>query len=229
MHDHREADVAHLGRHVAADALPAPTRAIEPVDAAMVLLVETIGVAGAEADAVRVVEGDVAGVETGDDLHAPRPAARSSRRHPGTHAHAAAGHREVEMLRVARSTMIECSLGPSGVPSCTVPNHWRYCGSSLMQENGAQLRPPSIERNRPCGEVPAYQTSGSLACAGASQNVVDAARVEAVLRRAEGGRRRGFLPGLAKIGGAEDRRPEVAGLRGGEAACGRRAGRAQGG
>ena len=30
--------------------------------------------------------------------------------------------------------MIECSLGPSGVPSCTVPIHSRYCASSLMGE-----------------------------------------------------------------------------------------------
>src|SRR5512143_1389344 len=69
------------------------------------------------------------------------------------------------------STMIECSFGPSGVPSCTVPIHSRYCGSSLMVENGDQVTPPSSERNSPCGEVPAYQTPGSLACAGVSQKV----------------------------------------------------------
>src|SRR5688572_6568631 len=69
------------------------------------------------------------------------------------------------------SIMIECILGPSGVPSCTVPIHSRYCGSSLMDENGAQVTPPSSERNRPCGEVPAYHTLGSLACAGVNQNV----------------------------------------------------------
>jgi hypothetical protein len=45
--------------------------------------------------------------------------------------------------RCAGSTMIECSFGPSGVPSCTLPIHCRYCGSSLMHENGAQLMPPS--------------------------------------------------------------------------------------
>src|SRR5574338_709561 len=58
------------------------------------------------------------------------------------------------------STMIECSLGPSGVPSCTVPIHSRYCGSSLMLEYGAHVRPPSSERKRPCGDVPAYHTPG---------------------------------------------------------------------
>ncbi len=67
--------------------------------------------------------------------------------------------------------MIECSFGPSGVPSCSEPIHSRYFGSSLMVENGSQVTPPSSERNRPWGEVPAYQTFGSLACAGVSQKV----------------------------------------------------------
>ena len=40
-----------------------------------------------------------------------------------------------------------------------------------MDENGAQLTPPSSERNKPCGEVPAYQTFGALAGPGVSQNV----------------------------------------------------------
>jgi hypothetical protein len=33
--------------------------------------------------------------------------------------------------------MIECSMGPSGAPSWTVPIHSRYCGSSLIVENGS--------------------------------------------------------------------------------------------
>jgi len=40
-----------------------------------------------------------------------------------------------------------------------------------MIENGSHESPPSFERNNPCGDVPAYQTLGSLACAGVSQNV----------------------------------------------------------
>jgi hypothetical protein len=35
----------------------------------------------------------------------------------------------------------------------------------------SQLAPLSAERNSPCGDVPAYQTPGSLAWPGASQNV----------------------------------------------------------
>src|SRR5882757_9922657 len=69
------------------------------------------------------------------------------------------------------STMIECSFGPSGVPSCAVPIHFRYCGSSLIPEKGSHLTPPSSERNSPCGDVPAYHESGSLAWPGVSQNV----------------------------------------------------------
>src|SRR5260370_35589825 len=69
------------------------------------------------------------------------------------------------------STMIECSFGPSGVPSCTVPIHFRYCGSSLIMENGLQVTPPSSYRNSPCGEVPAYLPPGWLAWPGLSQHV----------------------------------------------------------
>jgi hypothetical protein len=67
--------------------------------------------------------------------------------------------------------MIECSFGPSGVPSCTVPIHSRYCASSLMLEKGDQVDPPSSERKSPCGEVPANQTPGCEACPGVSQKV----------------------------------------------------------
>ncbi len=72
--------------------------------------------------------------------------------------------------------MIECSLGPSGVPSCTVPIQARYCGSSLIEEKGSHVTPPSSERKSPCGEVPAYQDPGSLGWPGVSQNVWSTAR-----------------------------------------------------
>src|SRR3990167_5834183 len=67
--------------------------------------------------------------------------------------------------------MIECSFGPSGVPSCSLPIQARNCGSSLTMENGSQVSPPSSERNSPCGEVPAYHALGSFAWHGVSQNV----------------------------------------------------------
>ena len=69
------------------------------------------------------------------------------------------------------STITECSFGPSGVPSCTVPIHPRNCASSLTAGSGSQLTPPSSDRNSPCGDVPAYQVSRSLAWPGVSQNV----------------------------------------------------------
>ena len=112
------------------------------------------------------------------------------------------------------STMIECSLGPSGVPSCTLPIHSRYCGSSLMPENGAQLTPPSSERNRPCGDVPAYQVSRSPAWPGVSQNVWSTDAPGGSLGRLRERRRpRGLLPVATEIGRAEHGRAEVAGLR----------------
>src|SRR6185369_9846969 len=57
MHDERETDVADRRRHVLADALPAVGRPVEAVNAAMVLLVQAVGMAWAKADAVRVVKG----------------------------------------------------------------------------------------------------------------------------------------------------------------------------
>ena len=43
-------------------------------------------------------------------------------------------------------------------------------GFSLNPATPSQLMPPSSERNSPCGDVPAYQTPGSDACPGVSQN-----------------------------------------------------------
>jgi hypothetical protein len=110
------------------------------------------------------------------------------------------------------STMIECSFGPSGVPSCTVPIHARYCGSSLIGENGAHVTPPSSERNSPCGEVPAYQTPARSAWPGVSQNVWSTARPLPSAPLVERRRPRRFLPGAAEVGRAEHRRAEVPGL-----------------
>src|SRR5678815_5992937 len=84
------------------------------------------------------------------------------------------------------STMMECSLGPSGVPSCSVPIQARYCGSSFRPENSFQVTPPSSLRNRPCGEVPAYQTPGSLPWAGVSQKVCFTVRPPSFFLKAGG-------------------------------------------
>ncbi len=68
------------------------------------------------------------------------------------------------------STRIECSFGPSGVPSWSPPHHALRCGWALNPATPFQLAPPSSERNRPCGDVPANQTPGCDACPGVSQN-----------------------------------------------------------
>src|SRR5450631_2633249 len=86
-------------------------------------------------------------------FHVPPPSTDSCTPPPDIAKYKCAGSRG--------STMIECSFGPSGVPSCTVPIHLRYSISSLTGEKGSQVMPPSFERNNPCGEVPAYQTLGS--------------------------------------------------------------------
>ena len=78
------------------------------------------------------------------------------------------------------------------------------------------MTPPSSERNRPCGEVPAYQTPGSLAWPGVSQKVWSTLRPLPSCLLRERGRLLRFLPGPAEVGGPEDRRSEVPGLRGGE-------------
>src|SRR6266540_2402859 len=74
------------------------------------------------------------------------------------------------------STMIECSFGPSGVPSCGPPIHALYRGSSFNPETGCHVTPPSSDRKRPWGEVPAYHVPASLAWPGVSQNVWSTAR-----------------------------------------------------
>ena len=64
----------------------------------------------------------------------------------------------------------------------------------MIEEKGAHVAPPSSERNRPCGEVPAYHTSGSAAGPGMSQKVWSTARPvrgSAVLAKA-GGRAASF-------------------------------------
>jgi len=119
---------------------------------------------------MRVVEGHVGHVEPLDDLEPLHQRRERSAAIDGF-VYAPARHREVEMVRVARVDDDRMELRAVGCPSCTVPIHSRYFGSSLIGENGAQVTPPSSERKRPCGEVPAYQTPGWLAWAGASQNV----------------------------------------------------------
>src|ERR1700693_2763259 len=70
MHDHRKANVTDLARHVDADSLPAPCGAVEPIDAAVVLLIQSIWLARAQAHAVRIVEPGLAGIKT---LHHVQP------------------------------------------------------------------------------------------------------------------------------------------------------------
>jgi hypothetical protein len=65
---------------------------------------------------------------------------------------------------------MERRIEPSGVPSspsCVQVAHMRC---SFQPETGTQVCPPSPERNSAGGDVPAYQSSGSLSAPGCSQN-----------------------------------------------------------
>src|SRR6478752_2934301 len=66
---------------------------------------------------------------------------------------------------------IECSFAPSGVPSWSPPHHALRFGFALNPATPSHVAPPSTERNRPCGDVPAHHTPGSLGWPGVSQNV----------------------------------------------------------
>src|SRR5258706_1145772 len=68
------------------------------------------------------------------------------------------------------STLIECSVPPSGGASCKPPIHLRRAGFALTPSTPCHVLPPSSEANRACGDVPAYQRPGSVACPGVSQN-----------------------------------------------------------
>ena len=118
------------------------------------------------------------------------------------------------MWRASRgSTRIECSFGPSGVPSWSPPHHALRCGCSLKPSTPAHVTPPSAERNSPCGEVPAYQTPGSRRVPRREpERVVDRAAAARLERRGL----RGFLPRPPAVGRAKDGGPEVAGARRGE-------------
>src|SRR4029453_191937 len=100
VHHHRKADVADTLRHALADAHPLVGRPIEAIDAAVVLLIQAVRVAGAEADTMGIMEGDVGRVELFDHLeplYERLPAAAAVPRF----VHAAAGHSEIQVRRVA--------------------------------------------------------------------------------------------------------------------------------
>ena len=69
MHDHGEADVADVLRHVPADAVPTVGGAVQLVDAAVILLVDNVADLGVNPDAVRIVP--IGGVGIREEAFAP--------------------------------------------------------------------------------------------------------------------------------------------------------------
>ena len=55
MEHHRKSDVADLLRHVPPDPLPRVARPVDLVDAAVVLLIEPVGIRRMDPDAMRIV------------------------------------------------------------------------------------------------------------------------------------------------------------------------------
>ena len=118
------------------------------------------------------------------------------------------------MCAALRGSMrIECSFGPSGVPSLSSPHHALRCGCSLKPSTPRHVAPPSSERNNPCGEVPAYQTPGCDTWPGRQpERVID----DTAAAFAKRWRLFCFVPGTPAILRAENRRAEMTCPRGGE-------------
>ena len=96
----READVADVAGHVVADPHPGGVRSVEPVDAAVVLLVQAVGPLRVEADGVRVVA--VLGVRVGQEVgRAPGVEGRPVVAAVDRLEHASAGEPDVEVVPVA--------------------------------------------------------------------------------------------------------------------------------
>ena len=137
-----------------------------------------------------------------------RPASRDS--------HAAARHAEVEMRRIARVDDDGVRLGAVGRAVLHRAHPLAELRSSLTAGSGAQLTPPSSERNRPCGEGAGVPAAALAGVAGREPEVWSTERAGAARRLAKAGGLAASLPRAAEVGGAEDRRPEVAGPGGGQ-------------
>src|ERR1700674_4758463 len=101
MHHDAETDVADFRRHVAPDSHPFVARAIEPVDAAVALLVEAIGPRRMDLQAMRVLPEFRIGIgkKVRLDVAVERPPARAS---IGSLEYAALRGDQIHVRRVAR-------------------------------------------------------------------------------------------------------------------------------
>jgi hypothetical protein len=75
---------------------------------------------------------------------------------------------------VRGSTRMECRNSPSGVANPGA--HCGRMGLSLKPATDSHRSPPSTDRNNPAGALPAYQTPGSEAWPGVTQNTRSTAR-----------------------------------------------------
>src|SRR6187549_1733319 len=83
--------------------------------------------------------------------------------------------------------LTECSIEPSGVCCSGHSAQVSHFGWSFQPSTGSHVSPPSLVVNSPCGDPPAYQTPGSSACPGMSQNTADSDRASRSPVRNAGG------------------------------------------
>ena len=208
QHD-RKADIADLLWHGFADALPAPLRAIQAVDAAVILLVEPLGSARMLHHAMRIVTERHArvGQEVRRTAFVERgPVAAGV----GGLEHAADRDRDVQVPRVAR-------VHENGVQELPVrraerrplrahrmvvePGH-RFPVLAAVRGAKQSRRGTAGVPGRPLGMVAGREPEDAL----------HGACFLAVVDLAKSGRSRGLAPTAAAIGRAEHGRPEMPGL-----------------
>ena len=216
MHHHGETDVAHLLRHFFADALPGIGRPVEPVNAAMVLLIQPVRIARAQPDAVWIVKGGVGRIESHDHIES------LDQRVPGFPAigrfvHAAAGHGEVQVRRVARVDddrmqfrSVRCAVLHAAHPF-TVLRIVVDAGKRRPRRAAVFRAEESLRRGAGVPHARLVRQAGLQ-----PEGVIDRASLLPFFRLGECGRLLYLLPLFAEIGGAVKRGAEVSGRGGGE-------------
>src|ERR1044071_2822559 len=101
MHDHGKSNIADLFGHVLTDPHPLFRGSVEPIDAAVILLIQPVWVAGTEPNAMGVVEGHSGRIEALDHVEPLHEGCECLAAVDGF-MHASSGHGEVEMHGIAR-------------------------------------------------------------------------------------------------------------------------------
>jgi hypothetical protein len=216
VQDHRETDVADRFRHLLADPLPALARALEPVDPAVVLVIEDVGLDRGDAQAVHVVAVLRVGIgqEVGGDALVERLPARAA---VGRFEDAARRHADVQMLRVARVDVDRVQRGAVR-RRFLQPAHPRRAHRIRVEAVDTLPGVAAVRRTEEALRRRAGVPHARLGCVSRRQpeDVRDDEAGLAGGRLRERRRTGRLLPGAPAIGGAEHRRTEMPGARGDE-------------